>query len=75
MEKMDVGERPSIKLLKKILLSVSVAQRALINSVVLKFKIILVIPATNATSEHSFSALKRIKSYLRSTMSQSRLNH
>ena len=29
----------------------------------------------DATSERSFSALKRIKSYLRSTMSQSRLNH
>ena len=30
MEKMDVGKRPSIKLLEKILLSLSVAQRALI---------------------------------------------
>ena len=37
-------------------------------------KLILVIPATNATSERSFSALKRIKSYLRSTMKQERLN-
>ena len=32
-------------------------------------------PATNATSERSFSALRRIKGYLRSTMSQQRLNH
>ena len=31
--------------------------------------------ATNATSERSFSALRRIKSYLRSTMHQQRLNH
>ena len=38
-------------------------------------KIILVMPATNATSERSFSALKRVKTYLRSTMKQSRLNH
>ena len=30
-------------------------------------------PATNATSERSFSALNRIKSYLRSTMKQERL--
>ena len=37
-------------------------------------KLILVMPATNATSERSFSALKRIKSYLRSTMKQERLN-
>ena len=35
----------------------------------------LVIPATNAVSERSFSALKRVKSYLRSTTGQSRLNH
>ena len=33
-------------------------------------KLILVMPATNATSERSFSALKRIKSYLRSTIKQ-----
>ena len=32
-------------------------------------------PATNATSKHSFSVLRRLKSYLRSTMSQLRLNH
>ena len=31
-------------------------------------------PATNATSECSFSCLQRIKSYLRSTMTQLRLN-
>ena len=38
------------------------------DSTVLTFIILLIIPATNATSERSFSALKRIKSYLRSTM-------
>ena len=37
-------------------------------------KLIPVMPTTNATSERSFSALKRIKSYLRSTMKQERLN-
>lgn len=37
--------------------------------------IVLVMPATNATSEHSFSALRRVKSYLRSTMTQQRLNN
>ena len=35
----------------------------------------LVMPATNASSERSFSALRRVKSYLRSTMRQDRLNH
>ena len=37
--------------------------------------LILVIPATNAVSERSASALRRVKSYLRSTMSQVRLNN
>ena len=32
-------------------------------------------PATNATSERSFSALCRVKGYLRSTMGQQRLNN
>ena len=38
-------------------------------------KLLLVMPATNAESERSFSALRRLKSYLRSTMSQQCLNH
>ena len=38
-------------------------------------KLILAMPATNAISNRSFSVLKRIKSYLRATMTQKRLNH
>ena len=38
-------------------------------------QLILVMPATNATSERSFSALRCLKSYLRSTMGNERLNH
>ena len=38
-------------------------------------EIILVLPAANAESEGSFSKMKLIKTYLRSTMSQKRLNH
>ena len=38
-------------------------------------QLILVMPATNSTSERSFSALRRVKSYLRATMTQERLNH
>ena len=34
-----------------------------------------VMPATNAVSERSFSALKRVKTYLRSTIGEGRLNH
>ena len=35
----------------------------------------LTVPMTSATAERSFSALRRIKDYLRSTMTQKRLNH
>ena len=38
-------------------------------------KLVLVLPATNAVSERSFSALRRVKTFLRSTMNQCRLNH
>ena len=38
-------------------------------------KLLLVVTATNATSERSFKAMKRIKTYLRSTISGIRLNH
>lgn len=34
-------------------------------------RIIMVMPETNATNERSFSAMRRIKSYLKSTMGQS----
>ena len=38
-------------------------------------KLIMVMPATNCTSERTFSLLKLIKSYLRHTMTPGRLNH
>ena len=46
-----------------------------LSQVCILLKLILVMPATNAVSERSCSALKRIKTYLRATMGQKRLNH
>ena len=37
-------------------------------------KIILIMPATNAISERSFSAFRHVKTWLRSTMNRTRLN-
>ena len=51
------------------------AQKTFLSEVGNVLKLLLVMPATNATSERSFSALRRVKGYLRSTMSQQRLNH
>ena len=38
-------------------------------------KVAMTIPVTSATAEHSFSVLKRIKTYLRATIGQERLTH
>ena len=48
---------------------------SLITEVMSLVKIILVIPATNASSERTFSALRRVKSYLRTTILNSHLSH
>ena len=50
------------------------AERELISEVITLTKLILVMPATNSTSERLFSAMRRVKSYLRSTINQERLN-
>ena len=55
--------------------AMSHAQRSLICQVCTLTSLILVMPATNAVSERSFSTLRRLKTYLRSTMSQVRLNN
>ena len=38
-------------------------------------QIFLTIPATTSTSERTFSTMRRLKNYLRSSMTQERLNH
>ena len=50
-------------------------QRVLVSQVCTLVSLILVLPATNATSERSFSTLQRINTFLRSSMTQVRLNN
>lgn len=50
-------------------------ERCLIPDVITLMKLCLVLPASTASAERSFSALRRVKTYLRSTMNQARLNH
>ena len=53
----------------------SSAQRYFFSEVCMLAHLIIVMPATNVVSERSFSAMRRPKTYLCSTMSQSKLNH
>ena len=64
----------SINDIIKSLSQLSSAQQLAFSNVWVLMKILLVMPATNASSEHSFSGLRRIKTYLRTTMTQKRLN-
>ena len=60
---------------RKYLAQLTSVQKALLNEVINIMKLVMVMPATNSSSEQSFSAMHRVKSYLRSTMTQERLNH
>ena len=60
--------------IKKYLKNFNKAELTIYSEVVTLLKLILVSPAANATSERTFSAMRRLKTYLRSTMGQARLN-
>ena len=49
--------------------------KSLFSEVFTLLRVVLIIPVTTATAERTFSCLRRLKTYLRSTMSQTRLNH
>jgi len=38
-------------------------------------RVVLTIPVSSASAERTFSTMKRVKNYLRSTMSDARLSH
>lgn len=59
----------------KLFKSLTPSQIELLSQVCKAFKLLLVMPATNAVSERSFSVLRRVISYLWSTMTQQRFNH
>ena len=66
---------PMLDAVKCHVSSLSLAQHASISDVCSLLKLIYVTPATNAVSERSASVLRRVKTYLRSTMTQMRLNN
>ena len=59
LAKIEEEERPSIASLKRILLTLSPGQRNILNIVCRAFHLLLVMQATNSTSERSFRALAK----------------
>ena len=59
----------------RFLQGLSHSRKIAMSEIIKAAKILLVMPATNASSERSFSALKRVKTYLRSSTTDHRLNH
>jgi len=55
--------------------SLSPAMQSWMSEVMKVIKLLLIMPATNAVNERSASALRRVKTYLRTTMHQDRFNH
>ena len=58
-----------------LILSPTMVREGLLDLVTLLVTLLLTMPATSTTCERSFSGLKRLKTFLRSKMSQSRLTH
>ena len=76
-----IAERKQLKGLKMNILevirfaqSLNPGERIFLSEVITVVKMMLLAPATNAISECSFSALKRLKTYMRATMGDERLN-
>ena len=60
----------------KVISSLNASQKllVLVSEVLKLVKLILLVPTTNAVSERSCSTLRRVKTYLRSSMTQERVN-
>jgi len=65
----DLHNTATVMDVRRHVQAMSSPEKLLISQVLTLFHLILVMPATNATSERSFSAMRRVKTYLRSTMS------
>ena len=51
------------------------AEKSMYPNILVLLKLLMVLPASSCSAERSFSALRRLKTWLRSTMTQKRLNH
>ena len=71
----EPSNQPTFCEVLKFVKSMFPAMQIGMSEVIKLIKPILVMPATNAVSERSASALRRVKTYLRTTMHQDRFNH
>ena len=72
-KELHLGGCSSPRSASDITCNTAVIQRKLLSKFVTSIKIVLVLKTTNTTSERSFSMLRLIKSYLRSTTGQNHL--
>ena len=66
---------PTLNACCDVLKNMVPAMRAMFPHVEALIRLLLVNPASSATAERSFSSLRRLKTYLRSTCEQRRLNN
>lgn len=65
----------SVSSVAEKLRSLDPAIRKMFSEVEQLVRLLLTVPCSNAEAERSFSALRRLKTYLRNSMDQERLNH
>ena len=68
-----VKEITNLRTLCEIFNNLSFSKK-LLSEVCKLLRILLTVPVTTATAERTFSVLRRLKTFLRSTMGQARLN-
>ena len=69
-----ITEVTNLRTLCEIMNDIS-SSKSMLREVFYLLRILLTIPVTTATAERTFSCLRRLKTFLRSTMSQPRVNH
>ena len=70
----EIKQKPSIKDLANLLIVENECLATSLSDLCTLFQLYLTLPVTSATAERSFSKLKLIKTYLRSTIKQVRLS-
>lgn len=75
MARQQQWEMSSVNAVADKLRSLDPAIRKMFHELEQLVRLLLTVPCSNAEAERSFSALRRLKTYLRNSMNQERLNH